>query len=95
MHTATGGLGPQLWRVVLAASLTVSTAEFIELQSLPPETLRARFSLPETCLPVVTAVATDPAVNRMAVSVECRPGTAPDPPPIRPRRTPGRAGGGS
>jgi hypothetical protein len=95
MHTASRALGPQLWRVVLAVSLTVSTAEFIELQSLPPETLRARFSLPESCLPVVTAVATDPAVNRMAVSVECRPGTAADPPPARPRRAPGRAGGGS
>ena len=69
--------------LVLAVSLSMSTIEFIEIQQLPPEALRARFRLPASCEPTVTALTTDPSANRMMVAVECRPKpvpATPDPP---------------
>jgi hypothetical protein len=69
--------------LLLAVSLSMTTVEFIEVQQLPVEALRARFRLPASCEPKVTALTTDPSANRMMVAVECRrkpvPAT-PDPP---------------
>jgi len=59
--------------LVLAVSLSMTTVEFIEMQQLPVEALRARFKLPASCDPTVTALTTDPSANRMMVAVECRP----------------------
>ena len=72
--------------LVLAVSLSMTTVEFIEMQQLPVEALRARFKLPASCDPTVTALTTDPSANRMTVAVECRPkstSTTPDSPPPR------------
>jgi hypothetical protein len=78
--------GAGLAALVLAVSLSMSTVEFIEVQQLPAEALRARFRLPASCDPTVTALTTDPSANRMMVAVECRPkpaSSAPDPPARR------------
>ena len=75
-----------LVRLVLAVSLSMSTMEFIEVQQLPVEALRARFKLPASCDPAVTALTTDPSNNRMVVAVDCRAKpapTSPDPPARR------------
>jgi hypothetical protein len=73
-------------RLVLAVSLSMTTMEFIEIQQLPVEALRARFKLPASCDPAVTALTTDPSNNRMVVAVDCRAKpapTTPDPPARR------------
>ena len=57
-------------RLVLAVSLSMTTIEFIEIQQLPVEALRARFRLPASCDPTVTALSTDANANRMQVAVE-------------------------
>lgn len=78
--------GAGLTALVLAVSLSMTTVEFIEIQQLPVEALRARFRLPASCDPAVTALTTDPTANRMLVAVECRPKpapAAPDPPAAR------------
>ena len=63
--------------LVLAVSLSMTTVEFIEIQQLPVDALRARFRLPASCEPTVTALSTDGNANRMQVAVECRPKPAP------------------
>ena len=68
-------------RLVLGLSLSLTTAEFIEVQALSVEDLRKRFGLAASCQPSVTAVATDPAVNRISVGIECRDTPASPPPP--------------
>ena len=73
-------------QLVLAVSLSMTTMEFIEIQQLPVEALRARFKLPASCDPAVTALTTDPSNNRMVVAVDCRAKpapTTPDPPARR------------
>ncbi len=72
-------------KLVLAVSLSMTTMEFIEIQQLPAEALRARFKLPASCDPAVTALTTDPSNNRMMVAVDCRTKSAPTPsdPPAR------------
>jgi hypothetical protein len=73
---------------LLAAAASMSPSEFVEVQQLSAEDLRARFGLPPSCDPSVTAVATDPAVSRVTVAIECRvrPGeTPPSGPTDRPR----------
>jgi len=67
-------------RLVLAVSLSMTTMEFIEVQQLPVEALRARFKLPASCDPAVTALTTDPSNNRMVVAVDCRAKPAPTSP---------------
>jgi hypothetical protein len=58
--------------LVLAVTLSVSTSEFIEIQALSVEALRARFGLGPTCQPAMTALSTDASANRMSVAIECR-----------------------
>jgi hypothetical protein len=72
--------------LVLAVSLSMTTVEFIEIQQLPVEALRARFRLPASCEPTVTALTTDATANRMQVAVECRPKPAPNTPEPPARR---------
>jgi hypothetical protein len=59
----------------------MTMAEFMDFQKLSPEQLRARFGLPATCDPSVTALTTEPAGNRLTVAVECRAKPAETPPP--------------
>jgi len=61
-----------LTKVMLVVTVSMSTGEFIELQKLTLEELRARFKLPPTCDPAVTALNTDPNANHMMVAIECR-----------------------
>ena len=72
--------------LVLAVSLSMTTVEFIEIQQLPVDALRARFRLPASCEPTVTALSTDGNANRMQVAVECRPKPAPSTPEPPARR---------
>jgi hypothetical protein len=74
--------------VVLAVSLSVTTAEFIEIQAMPVEALRTRFGLEPSCQPAVTALSTDPTASRMSVAIECRPDAATDPDATRPSKDP-------
>src|ERR1700730_11547149 len=57
---------------LLAAAVSMTTVEFVEVQKLSPEELRARFGLPASCDPAVMALATDPAANQMTVAIDCR-----------------------
>jgi hypothetical protein len=59
--------------LLLAAALSMSIADFIELQKLSPADLRTRFSLPAACDPSLAALTTDPAANQVTVAVDCRP----------------------
>jgi hypothetical protein len=65
--------------LVLAGTLSMTIAEFIEFQKLSPEDLRTRFSLPPACDPAMTASTPDATQNRVTVGVECRgqPSAAP------------------
>jgi hypothetical protein len=72
-------------KVMLAVTVSMSTGEFIELQKLTLEELRARFKLPPTCDPAVTALNTDPSANHMMVAIECRVRPAPANPGHEPR----------
>lgn len=73
--------------VVVATTLSMTIAEFVEFQKLSPEELRARFGLPTSCDPSVTAATPPTGGNSVHVGVECRvaPGTPPGGPP-RPAR---------
>ena len=79
-----------LTRILLAVTVSMSTGEFIEVQKLSHDDLRARFKLPPSCDPSVTAVNTDPAANQMTVAIECRTKLAPAPPERATRTAPGR-----
>ena len=82
-----------LARTMLAVTVSMSTGEFIEVQKLSHDDLRARFKLPASCDPSLTALNTDPAANQMTVAIECRARLAPAPPGER--REPRPAGKGS
>jgi hypothetical protein len=83
--------------ILLAAAVSMTTAEFVEVQKLSPDELRTRFKLPPSCDPMVTALATDPAVKLMTVAIDCRtkPGGAPLAPGPNDRQQPSRPGKGS
>jgi hypothetical protein len=83
---------------LLAAAASMTTGEFVEVQKLSPDDLRARFGLPASCDPSVTALATDPAVSLVTVAVDCRtrPEGTPSPSgPIERQRPPRQPGKGS
>jgi hypothetical protein len=65
--------------VLLAVTLTMTMAEFIEVQKLGPEELRSRFGLASTCDPTVTALSTNLTVNQVMVAIDCRPRPAGEP----------------
>jgi hypothetical protein len=87
----------QVSALLLAVTLSVTTAEFIEIQAMPVEGLRARFGLGPSCQPAVTALSTDASASRMSVAIECRPdpaaapeGGRPSGERSRPSRSPGK-----
>ena len=77
-------------RLLLAAVLSMSIAEFIELQKLSPADLRMRFSLPAACDPSLAALTTDPATSQVMVAVGCRRSPAAAKPDSQPASTPQR-----
>jgi hypothetical protein len=50
-------------------ALSMSVPEFVALQRMPPDALRARFDLPRDCEPRLTASADPP--SRVLVVVSC------------------------
>jgi hypothetical protein len=70
---------------VLLVAMSMTIAEFVEVQKLAPDDLRARFSLPSSCDPAVTALTTEPAANSVIVAVECRAKPTAPPAPSLPR----------
>jgi hypothetical protein len=87
----------RLTGTLLAAVVSMTTVEFVEVQKLSPDDLRTRFRLPSSCDPAVTALATDPAVKLVTVAIDCRAKPGGTPPPAGPsdRKQPSRAGKGS
>ena len=66
-----------VWPVRLAHSLIVLTlsmslADFIEVQALSSDDLRKRFRLQPSCDPAVTASMSDPSAGSLMVAIECR-----------------------
>jgi hypothetical protein len=74
--------------LVLAGTLSMTIAEFIDFQKLSPEDRRTRLSLPAACDPAMTASTPDTAQNLVIVGVGCAAS-----PPSRPRTVPGNARG--
>ncbi|OLB51721.1 MAG: hypothetical protein AUH99_06825 [Candidatus Rokubacteria bacterium 13_2_20CM_2_70_11] len=58
--------------ILLAVTLLMTTAEFMDIQKLSVDDLRRRFGLTPSCQPAVTALSTDPTINEVAVAIECR-----------------------
>lgn len=81
-------------RILLSVTASMTMGEFMELQKLSVDDLRARFGLKSSCEPAVTALATDPALNRVTVAIECRPKPAGTPPASAPGHKPGSAAPG-
>jgi hypothetical protein len=83
--------------ILLATAVSMTTVEFVEVQKLSPDELRTRFRLPSSCDPVVTALATDPAVKLVTVAIDCRakPGGVPLTPGPNDRQQSSRPGKGS
>lgn len=77
--------------LLLAATVEIPVAEFVEVQALSADDLRKRFALPASCDPMVTALASDASVNRITVAVECR-GKPAAPPATGQPRSPARRG---
>jgi hypothetical protein len=77
---------------LLAAAVSMTAVEFAEVQKLSPDDLRARFALPPSCDPTVSALSTNSAVNLMTVAIECRvrPGETPSPVVPADRQRPAR-----
>jgi hypothetical protein len=84
----------QVVPVVLGVIVSLSTVDFIEVQKLSPEELRARFRLPASCNPAVTAMTSDTTGNRLTVAIECRPGALEAVPARSPGDPPGRGDSG-
>ena len=67
----------RVWSFRLAQSLIVLTlsmslADFIEIQALSSDDLRRRFRLQPSCDPAVTASMADPSASSLMVAIECR-----------------------
>ena len=77
-----------LARLLVAVTMAMTFAEFMEVQKLSPDDLRKRFGLLPTCDPAVTALTTDPAANRMTVAIECRAAPSKKPTPRAPTSAP-------
>ena len=75
--------------ILLGVTVTMSIAEFIEVQKLSSDELRTRFGLERACDPTLTAVNTEPTANRVTVAIECRV-KPPEAPPPRSGEGPGQ-----
>ncbi len=58
--------------VLLLLTIEVSQVEFLDLQTLSPSALRARFRLPGNCQPLLSAAADPSRIGRLIVQVDCR-----------------------
>jgi len=57
---------------LIVLTLSMSLADFIEVQALSSDDLRKRFRLQPSCDPAVTASMTDPSASSLMVAIECR-----------------------
>jgi len=62
----------RLGQILLGVTLSMTTAEFMDVQRLSVDELRTRFRLAPSCQPSLTALSTDPMINQVAVAIECR-----------------------
>ncbi|HMF08180.1 MAG TPA: hypothetical protein VKJ00_03520 [Thermoanaerobaculia bacterium] len=62
----------QVAHSLVVLTLSMSLADFIEVQALSSDDLRKRFRLHPSCDPAVTASMTDPAASSLMVAIECR-----------------------
>jgi hypothetical protein len=82
-----------LAHILLAAALSMTVADFVELQKLSAADLRTRFRLPASCEPSLAALTTDAATNQISVAVDCRVAPAEPSLPASPARMPSPAPG--
>jgi hypothetical protein len=75
---------------VIAAALSMSVQDFVELQKLSPADLRTRFRLPASCEPSLAALTTDSTARQITVAVDCRPGPVESAPVSEPASMPSR-----
>jgi hypothetical protein len=57
---------------LIVLTLSMSLADFIEVQALSSDDLRKRFRLQPSCDPAVTASMSDPSASSLMVAIECR-----------------------
>ena len=62
----------RLVHTLIVLTLSMSLADFIEIQALSSDDLRRRFRLQPSCDPAVTASMADPAASSLMVAIECR-----------------------
>jgi hypothetical protein len=62
----------RLVHTLIVLTLSMSLADFIEIQALSSDDLRRRFRLQPSCDPAVTASMADPATSALMVAIECR-----------------------
>ena len=58
--------------LIIVLTLSMSLADFIEVQGLSSDDLRKRFRLQPSCDPAVTASMSDPSASSLMVAIECR-----------------------
>ena len=63
---------PRLAHSLIVLTLSMSLADFIEIQALSSDDLRKRFRLQPSCDPAVTASMADPSASSLMVAIECR-----------------------
>ena len=62
----------RLAHTLIVLTLSMSLADFIEIQALSSDDLRRRFRLQPSCDPAVTASMADPSASSLTVAIECR-----------------------
>jgi len=62
----------RLANILTVLTLSMSLADFIEVQGLSSDDLRKRFRLQPSCDPAVTALMSDPSASSLMVAIECR-----------------------
>ena len=62
----------RLVHTLIVLTLSMSLADFIEIQALSSDDLRRRFRLQPSCDPAVTASMPDPSAGSLMVAIECR-----------------------
>lgn len=62
----------RLVHTLIVLTLSMSLADFIEIQALSSDDLRRRFRLQPSCDPAVTASMADPGASSLMVAIECR-----------------------
>jgi len=62
----------RLAHVLSVLTLSMSLADFIEVQALSSDDLRKRFRLQPSCDPAVTASMADASASSLIVAIDCR-----------------------